>query len=220
MIEGYEKDTRISDKVTNTQPDTITYSKTLTDIQEDQSNKGATKKSMIQQTLLQSYAYIKKRSRSLGESTSERDLVNDARDTDISKQNIHNSQKTNVDAPWIEVSGKKRNRNSPEMSTPRKQSKINRYQSSKPVPTINSFERLEEESDDENNNIRMKKTAKTLPIFVARINNFSSLSQHLKEVTPDEYEIKIMNEQIKPRRSIAYVSIVKELKNRKTEFHT
>jgi len=32
MIMGHEKDTRVSDKVTNTQPYTITYSKTLTDI--------------------------------------------------------------------------------------------------------------------------------------------------------------------------------------------
>jgi len=74
---GYEKDIRISDKITNTQPDTTTYSKTITDIQEDQPNKGATKKSMIQQTLLQSYAYTRKRSCSLGESISERDLVNE-----------------------------------------------------------------------------------------------------------------------------------------------
>jgi len=44
----------------------------------------------------------------------------------------------NVDAPWIEVSGKKRNRNSPEMSIPRKQPKMNRYQLSKPVPTTPS----------------------------------------------------------------------------------
>jgi len=58
---GHEKDTRVSDKVTNTQPYTITYSKTLTDIQEDQPNKGATKKSMIQQTLLQSYTPEKDR---------------------------------------------------------------------------------------------------------------------------------------------------------------
>jgi len=76
---------------------------------------------MIQQTLFQSYAYTKKRSHSLGESTSERDLVNDARDTDISKQTVHNSQKTNVDVPWTEVSDKKRNWNSPEMSMPRNQ---------------------------------------------------------------------------------------------------
>jgi len=88
---------------------------------------------MIQQILFQSYAYIRKRSHSLlnHESTSERDLVNDARNTDTLKQTIHNSQKTNVDVRWIKISGKRRNRNSPEM---RKQQKMNRYQLSKPVP--------------------------------------------------------------------------------------
>jgi len=44
MIVGCEKNKRLSDKVTNTQPDTITYSKTQTDIQEDQPNKRAIKK--------------------------------------------------------------------------------------------------------------------------------------------------------------------------------
>jgi len=50
----HEKDIRVSDKLTNTQPDTITYSKTQIDIQEDQPNKEAIKKPMIQQTLFQS----------------------------------------------------------------------------------------------------------------------------------------------------------------------
>jgi len=35
MIMGREKDTRVSDKITNTQSDTINYSKTQTDMQED-----------------------------------------------------------------------------------------------------------------------------------------------------------------------------------------
>jgi len=61
-----------------------------------------------------------------------------------------------MDTPWIEVSGKKRNRNSPEMSTLRKQSKMNRYQLSKPIPTTN-FEGFKEEFDDENNNIKYKR---------------------------------------------------------------
>jgi len=69
----------------------------------------------------------------------------------------------------------------------------------------------------------VEKIAKPSPIFVAKrllLKNFSSLSQQLKEIAFDE--IKIMNEQIKiqPRSFIAYVSIVKELKNRNTEFHT
>jgi len=85
--------------------------------------------------------------------------VNDTRDTiDTSKQITYNSQKTNMDAP---LSGKKRNRNSSEMSMPRKQLKMNRYQLSKLVPTTNSFEEFEKELDDENNNIRMEKIAKS-----------------------------------------------------------
>jgi len=114
----WSRDTRVSDKVTNTQPDTITYSKT-TDIQEDQSNKGTTKKPMIQQTLFQSSAYTRKRLRSLGESVSKQDLVNDARDWHF-KTNYTQFTK-DMDAPWIEVSGKKRNQNSPKMSMPCKQ---------------------------------------------------------------------------------------------------
>jgi len=42
-------------------------------------------------------------------------------------------------------------------------------------------------------------------------------SQLLKEVAIDEYEIKIMNEQTEI--SIAYINIVKDLKNKNTEFH-
>jgi len=36
--------------------------------------------------------------RVLGETTSERDLVKDAKDTDASKQTVHNPEKTNVNA--------------------------------------------------------------------------------------------------------------------------
>jgi len=46
---------------------------------------------MIQQILFQSYAYTRKRSRSLNELTSERDHVNGTKDIDISKQIIHHS---------------------------------------------------------------------------------------------------------------------------------
>jgi len=52
----------------------------------------------------------------------------------------------------------------------------------------------------------MKKNGKDKPllIFVDKVNNFSSLSQLLKEIATDEYEIKIVNEQtkIQPKSSI------------------
>jgi hypothetical protein len=59
--------------VTNIQWDTIIHNKTQTEIhrQEEQLNKRTLKKSMIQQILFQSYAYIRKRSHSLDESTTE-----------------------------------------------------------------------------------------------------------------------------------------------------
>jgi len=69
----------------------------------------------------------------------------------------------------------------------RKQPRTNRYQLSKLVPTTNCFEGLEEELDDKNNNIRVETTTKSPPIFVARINNFLSLSQLLKKVATDEF---------------------------------
>jgi len=57
MIMGREKNTMMPDYVhklcrytTNAQTDTITHNKIQTDKQEDQSNKGVPKKSMIQQT--------------------------------------------------------------------------------------------------------------------------------------------------------------------------
>jgi len=69
-------------------PNIITHNKTQTDIQEDQSRE-LLKKAMIQQTLLQNYAYIRKdrvhwANRLL--------TVNGAKDTDISKQIIYNLQ--------------------------------------------------------------------------------------------------------------------------------
>jgi hypothetical protein len=65
------------------------------------------------------------------------------------------------------------------------------------VPTANSFEEFEEELDDMSTNDRMGKTTKPPSIFVAKVDNFSSLLQLLKEIAAGEYEIKIINEQTK-----------------------
>jgi hypothetical protein len=126
-----------------------------------------------------------------------------------------------VDASWREVSGKKKNRNSSEMSMPRKQPKMNRYEPSKLMSTINSFERLEEELNDVSTNVRLGKITKVPPIFQIRDDNFLSFSQLLKKIAASKYEIKIINEQIKiqPNNSIAYLNIVKELRNKNMEFH-
>jgi hypothetical protein len=96
---------------------------------------------------------------------------------------------------------------------------MNRHQPSKPVPTTNSFEELENELNDVST--RMRKRAKPSPIFITRVNNFSSFSQLSKEIVAFKYEIKIINEQtkIQPKSSIAYINIVKELKSKNAEFH-
>jgi len=75
--------------------------------------------------------------------------MNSMKDTDTSKQIIHISQKTKVDASWKEARSKKRNRNSFEISTQHKWQKMNKYQLNKTVPTINSFEGLKKELYDE-----------------------------------------------------------------------
>jgi phage shock protein A len=60
-----------------------------------------------------------------------------------------------MEASWKEVSGQKTNKNSSEMSMPRKQPKMNRFfQPSKSVPTTDSFERLEEKHDDASINVK------------------------------------------------------------------
>jgi len=97
----------VFDYATNVQIDTSFHNKTQNDKQEDQSNKGVHKKSMIQQTLLQSYNNIRNRLRSVGESIPDRDLINDTKATETSKQIIYNPQKKNEDTSWIEVSEEK-----------------------------------------------------------------------------------------------------------------
>lgn len=45
----------------------------------------------------------------------------------------------------------------------------------------------------------------------------------MKKIAKEEYKIKIINKEqvkIQAKNSIAYVKIIKELKNRETEFHT
>jgi hypothetical protein len=90
------------------------------------------KKLMVQQTLHQNITYTRKRSHSLCESIAERSLMNDARVTGIITQISYNTQKikkTSEDKEilWKEVSGKKKNWNSPKKTTLRKQSKIDSY---------------------------------------------------------------------------------------------
>jgi len=116
---------------------TIILSKTQTDIyRQEDIKKGIPKKLMIQ-TLLQSYAYIRKRSLLLGES-------NDAKIIAILKQIIIIHRRQMKMLQKRKVSGKRRNRNSFEITMPHKQPKMNRYLPSN-MHITNSFKAFKEE---------------------------------------------------------------------------
>jgi uncharacterized protein YcnI len=75
--------------------------------------------------LHQSFVYTRKSSPSLDKSTVEQSLMNDAKVTGTLI--IYNTQITNEDASWRQITDKKRNQNSHKITTTRKQTKINRY---------------------------------------------------------------------------------------------
>jgi len=124
------------------------------------------------------------------------------------------------DNQWTVVRDKKRGRNRSDLTTIRKQSK---YWQVKPISTHNTFEGLEEVSDDTNNSTESVREAKPSPIFISKLNDPSSLQQLFKQIPNDEFELKtinIGNYKIQIKSPIAYTNIVKELKTRNYEFHT
>jgi len=126
------------------------------------------------------------------------------------------------DNQWTEVRSTKRGRNRPDLTTIRKQSKTNYWQV-KPMSTHNTFEGLEEVSDETNNNTESIREAKLPPIFISKLNDPSSLRQLLNQIARNEFELKninIENYKIQIKSSIAYTNIVKELKTRNYKFHT
>lgn len=121
---------------------------------------------------------------------------------------------------WKEVA-RKRQRQSPEKLNKPKQVKLN-YWLDANVSTSNSFSELETEqckSTEKN----IEREAKPPPIYVDKVNNIQPLTKLLKEIVPNEYELKILREdqvKINPKTSSAYTTIVQELKKKNTEFHT
>jgi len=56
----------------------------------------------------------------------------------------------------------------------------------------NTFEGLEEISEDVSNNTKAKREVKPLPIFIPKVSNLRPLSQLLKEVINAEFELRII----------------------------
>lgn len=77
-----------------------------------------------------------------------------------------------------------------------KQTKLDNYWLSAPIETSNRFERLEQESDDEdqgNKSSYKDKIAKPPPIFVDGVGNIQPLIHLLNEIAPNSYAIKILS---------------------------
>lgn len=120
---------------------------------------------------------------------------------------------------------KKRALSSPETSTkqPTKQTKLDGYWLSNPVPTANSFSLLSNEDESPTSPTPRDKSSKPPPIFVDGVSNIQPLIALLDEHVNDSYEIKVLrNEQVKiqPISSAAYSVIVKQLEIKQTEFYT
>lgn len=128
-----------------------------------------------------------------------------------------------ADNNWTEIR-RKRQRNSPEnLSRNLKQTKLNNYWLSTPVPISNRFENLETEDHPETDPSTNEKLTKPPPIFVDKVNNVQPLIKLLNDHVNNNYEIKVLrNNQVKilPRTSEAYTTIVKQLELKETEFYT
>ncbi|KAM0734111.1 Nucleic-acid-binding protein from transposon X-element [Formica fusca] len=107
-----------------------------------------------------------------------------------------------------------------------RQPKIDTYWLSSPVQTSNRFDALEKE-DQQTQQTELdspeEKMPKPPPIYVDRVSNIQPLTDLLKDTVNGEFEIKILKAEevkIQPRTTQAYSTIVKELQNKGTEFHT
>jgi len=124
---------------------------------------------------------------------------------------------------WTEILRKKRSRDSPETSTKiSKQSKLSSYWLSAPIHTSNMFEALDPE-EHMNTDPPVDKLPKPPPIYVDRVDNMQPLTELLNETVKRDFEIKVLRAdevKIQPKSAQAYSIIVRELKNKGTEFHT
>lgn len=120
---------------------------------------------------------------------------------------------------------KKRPRNSPESSNPKglKSSKTETYWLGSPLSLRNRYEQLEMDEQGKADTPLEIKKPKPPPIFVVGVTNISPLTTLLDNIAKGEYMIKIINNtqvKIQPGTSEKYTTIIKELKERNTDFHT
>ncbi|GBP67233.1 hypothetical protein EVAR_45067_1 [Eumeta japonica] len=102
----------------------------------------------------------------------------------------------NSSSPWRDAKSRIRPRNSPDSNNakPQKQTKINNYWLSQPIPTLNSFEATVMENNKETESTIREKLPQSPPIFVDIIENIEPLKQLLDAVASNNYELKVLRD--------------------------
>lgn len=155
-------------------------------------------------------------------------IINTAPYGEVQANNTPNNKK------WTTVeNSRKRGRNSPVNSKTKPLYKIQKsirdYWLKTPIETSNPFTTLDssvETNDDSENQV--KNTKETLeqkppPIYVNGVENIRPLKELLDKTTEGLYTLKILAEnevKIQLKNSEKYLSVIKELKNKNTSFHT
>lgn len=89
--------------------------------------------------------------------------------------------------------------------------------------TKNRFESLDNTSNEIADSPVQEKLYKLPPIFVDGVSNIQLLTQLLKDIAENDYDLKVLsNDQVKIqlKTDIEYTNIIKLLQSRGTEFHT
>lgn len=103
-----------------------------------------------------------------------------------------------------------------------KQTKIKEYWLNAPVPIMNRYEVLEN-TDDSTTPDGTNRSIKPSPIFVDGVGNIQPLMKLLDDCVNNDYVLKVLREgqvKVQPKTTETYVTIVKELRQKETEFHT
>ncbi|CAG4950937.1 unnamed protein product [Colias eurytheme] len=169
----------------------------------------------ITQQILQTGIFNRPRSHSL----SEVNRANITATCDNQNQMRQNKEHTT----WTSVQGKKRQRDSPINDRALKQTKLNAYWLSEPVPTSNSFAELDSLPSDLSQEKQPEKQPRPPPLFVDKVDNIRPLTKLLNEKVPGLFELKVIRNnvvKIQPHSSEAFKIVTKELDTKNTEYYT
>ncbi|XP_037943083.1 uncharacterized protein LOC119675937 [Teleopsis dalmanni] len=149
-----------------------------------------------------------------------------------SKENSKENSLSNSSIQKIKLpkESQKRTRSSPEIrrsknaEQTKKQAKLDSYWLDNPSRSVNRFSVLEtEEEEVEEVTQHAEKQPKPPPIFVDRVNNINPLINLLSSQVENNFELKVLNNEkvkIQAKTTESYVTIVKQLESKKTEFYT